>query len=212
MAIQRECLGPISGKVGDRVYATVNGVTYVRSLPRKTTKPATEKQLILRAKFGLVSRFLHSIEWILNSSYKLINRKKTGRCVAYRQILEEAIRGEYPDLEIDYAKVNLIRGNLAAPHGTCVQAEKPDRLNFRWSIYPGMNINPTDELIVLIYCISLKEFWCNQNSGIRRSDECCTITVPTMFAGLEICIWLAYRSEMQNAFSNSVYLGKVFTN
>lgn len=211
MAIQRGCLGPISGKVGDRVYATVNGVTHVRSLPRKTTKPATEKQLIQRAKFELVYRFLHSAEGIINSSYKLINRKKTGRGVTFRQILAEAIRGEYPDLEIDYSKVKLIRGQLSSPHGTCVQAEKPDRLNFSWSSFPQMHIDPTDELIVLFYCNSLKKFCCNQDLGIRRSDKCCTIRVPEMFAGRECCVWLAYRSALQNAFSDSVYLGKVFT-
>lgn len=210
MAIQRGLFGPISGKIGDRVYATVNGVTYVRSLPRKTTIPATEKQLIQRAKFGLVSSFLHPIGWILNSSYKVINRKKTGIWVSFRQIMDVAVRGEYPDFEIDYAKANLIQGHLAPPGETCITAEKQN-LNLSWSFNQQVNSYPTDELIVLVYCISLKEFWCNDKTGLRRSDECGSIILPEEYAERECCIWLFYSSETQNEYSNSVYLGKVNT-
>ena len=101
MAILRGCFGPISGKVGDRVYATLKGITHVRSLPRKTTKPATEKQQIWRAKFELATGFLQPLTRLLNSSYKLINPKKSGTGLVLRQILDEAIIGDYPDLEID---------------------------------------------------------------------------------------------------------------
>lgn len=209
MAIQRGCFGPISGKVGDRVYVIKNGVNYVRSLPRKTTKPATEKQKIWRAKFALATDFLQPITRILNSSYKLINPKKTGTGLVLRQILDEAIIGDYPDLEIDYAKVRLIHGNLASPYKICVRSEKPGQLNFTWLFEQRFNVCPGDELLILVYCISLKEFWCNEKTGIQRSDECGSIRLPEEFAGKECCVWLAYRSVQQNAWSDSVYPGKV---
>lgn len=212
MAIQRGCFGPISGKVGDRVYVIKNGVNYVRSLPRKTSKPATEEQQIWRAKFGLASGFLKPLTGLLNSSYKFINPKKTGKGLALRQILDEAIIGDYPDLEIDYAKVRLIHGRLPVPPETCIQAEKPDRLSFTWSFQPHWYTGSSDELILLVYCISLKEFGCYENTGIQRSDESGSIRLPEEFAGKECCVWLAYRSVQQNAWSDSVYLGKVMTN
>lgn len=212
MAIQRGCLGPISGKLGDRVYVIKNGVNYVRSLPRKTLKPATEKQLIYRAKFGLVSGFLCQIGWILNAAYKVSNPKKSGKGIAFRQILDEAVTGDYPDLGIDYAKVKLIRGSLEEPHKISVQAEKPGQLSFSWSFYQRFDTSPADELLVLVYCISLKEFWYNDRTGIRRSDESGSIRLPEEFAGKECCLWLFYRSVLQNACSDSVYLGKVITN
>lgn len=208
--LTRGLFGPISGKVGNMVFVTRNGKCYVKSLPKRSDKPATEKQIIQRAKFGMVMHFISPLSALINDSYKLIDRKKTGTNVAVKQILTEAISGEYPKLKIDFAKVSLIRGHLATPHATIMQPEGTDQLSFSWQMDKQFNAHSGDELLVLIYCSPLSQFSYNPDLRIRRSEETCSIQIPPVFAGHELHVWLAYRSEDHRSYSCSAYMGEVF--
>lgn len=210
MAQQRGLLYPISGRIGDKIYCVRNGVSYVRSLPKKTTKTPTEKQIIHRAKFSLVMGFLFPVISILNESYRRINPKKSGTRMAFNQILNEALMGEYPNLEIDFSIVSLIRGNLRGPRGNMDYVAGSNELDFTWYADNDYS-NHNDELWPLIHCSALNEFWYDLNLGIRRGDEFCTIRIPEAFTGHEIHVWLAFHSNDCRAFSASVYMGKVLT-
>lgn len=211
MALQRGILYPISGRIGDKIYCVRDGISYVRSLPKKSTKTPTEKQLIHRAKFSMVMGFLFPIISILNESYRRINPKKTGTKMTVTQIFEHALIGEYPNFEIDYSKANLIRGNLFPPLGTMTYVSGSNELDFTWTLGHGFCENVKDEMWPLIHCSTLNEFWYDFNLGIRRGDEFCTIRIPEAFVGHEIHVWLAYHSNERRAFSNSRYMGKVLT-
>lgn len=210
MAHLRGLLYPISGRIGDKIYCVRNGVSYVRSLPKKTTKSPTEKQIIHRAKFTLVTSFLFPIISILNESYRRINPKKSGTRMAFNQIFNEALVGEYPNLEIDFSKVSLIRGSLRVPWAKMDYVVGSNELDFRW--YADYNCcNHNDELWPLIYCSELNEFWYDLNLGIHRGEEFCTIRIPEAFTGHEIHVWLACHSNGRRAFSDSAYMGNVLT-
>ncbi|MEJ7780793.1 MAG: DUF6266 family protein [Daejeonella sp.] len=211
MAQQRGLLYPISGRIGDKIYCVRNGVQYLRCLPTKSTQAPTEKQLIHRAKFSLITGFLFPIRSVLNEAYRRINPKKTGTKMAFNQILQHALIGKYPNFEIDYSKTNLVRGNLNPPRGTMTYVAGSNELDFSW-----LEANPyidklNDELWPLIHCSALNEFWYDLSLGIRRGDEFCTIRIPEFFIGHEIQVWLAYRSNDRRAFSDSRYMGKVLT-
>lgn len=209
MAQQRGLLYPISGRIGDKIYCVRNGISYIRSLPSKTTKEPTEKQLVHRAKFNLINSFLFPIKSILNEAYMKINRKKSGTKMTFNQISQEALTGEYPNLEIDYPKTKLVRGKLQPPRCTMTYVGGSNELDFSWNMTNHCNSN--DELWPLIHCSALNEFWYDLNLGIRRGDEFGTIRIPELFIGHEIHVWLAYRSNDRRAFSDSSYMGMVLT-
>ena len=211
MAQQRGLLYPISGRIGDKIYCIRNGVSYIRNLPKKTTKAPTEKQLIHRAKFSLVMGFLFPIISILNESYRRINPKKSGTRMAVNQIFQEALIGEYPNLEIDFCKVKLIRGSLRWPSGKMTYVAGANELDFNWSFEPMYDGTANDKLLVLIYSSLQNEFWYNLDVGVYRDQEFCTIPVPLNFIGHEIHVWLGYQSPNGRSFSDSVYMGKTQT-
>lgn len=209
MASLQNGLWLISGKVGDKVYVIKNGKNYVRSLPEKSSKLPTEKQLAWRTSFAMVTQFLIPISSLINESYRKINPKKSGLQLSIRQLLKEALTGVYPNIEIDPAKVILIRGNLAAPTGNMTYVARTNELDFYWPQISKDYQNLSDELGILIWCRALNEFYSKLNLGVRRDQEFCTIPIPLEFKGQEIHVWLFYRSPDHRSFSNTTYMGEV---
>jgi len=208
--LKKGILGPISGKVGDAVYSSRNGISHVRSLPKPSQKSATDKQLAQRMKFRLAMGFLTPLNHILNDSYRKVNPKRTGIGAAARQILSEAIVGEYPELKIDYSKVALIRGHLASPNAVMAYQHDTNELSFCWSEY-GTNYysSPPDKLLALVYCTSIPQSWLQLHLKAVRVDEFCTIQMPQQCIGKDFHVWLGYQSQDGRMFSYTVYLGEI---
>lgn len=205
-------LGPISGKIGEQVYSSRNGIGHVRNLPKPSKKPATNKQLAQRMKFRLAMRFLSPLKNILNDSYRKMNRKSTGIGSAARQMLLAAFVGEYPELKIDFSKVSLIRGHLASPDAVMAYKRDTNELSFCWTEYlRNPNSFPDDRPIALLYSPSLPESWYQLNVNAVRADEFCTVQMPQQCIGRDTHVWLAYQSRDGRAFSYSVYLGEILT-
>jgi len=199
----------ISGKIGDKVYVIRDGKNYVRSLPAKSSKLPTEKQLAWRTSFAMATQFLMPLSALINESYRRINPKKSGMQLSVQQLLKEALKGVYPNIEIDPSKVSLIRGNLPAPTGNMTYVARTNELDFHWSQVSNVFQNSADELGILIWCRTLNEFYSKLNPGVRRDQEFCTIPIPLEFKGQEIHVWLFYRSADHRSYSNSTYMGQV---
>lgn len=106
--------GAYTGKVGNIVGSSWRGIDYVRSLPKKSSKPASDKQTAQRMKFGMTTSFLKSIKDVLMLGYSdSKQRGKTGYNVAFQHFIDKAIVGNYPNFSIDYAAVKIASGSLA---------------------------------------------------------------------------------------------------
>ena len=115
-------LGSFSGKVGTVIGSSWNGIDYMRSLPRPSSKQATEPQLIQRAKMGLATGFLRPISALVNVGYKSLAIKQTGFNVATAQVIADGITGLYPELTIDYPNVLISKGTLTGPWNPVVSS------------------------------------------------------------------------------------------
>ncbi len=63
-------LGAFSGKVGTVIGACWKGIDYMRSLPKKSTKPPTQLQLDARYQFNLVTGFLRPISGLIKKGFQ----------------------------------------------------------------------------------------------------------------------------------------------
>ncbi len=202
--------GRITGKVGDLIYSTRNGINYVKQVPQKSLKAPSEKQLIQCKKFAMVMHFLSPLKKLLNESYRN-NPTRTGLHNAMKKNLTESITGEYPCLNLDYSKVSLVLGRLYMPHAEMVYDVKSNELLLCYECHHSHNAYLNDELIALIYCPELPQYWHKINTGLQRFEQIGSFKLPNEVIGHEIHIWLYFRSEMLEQFSNSVYIGKVST-
>src|SRR5690606_26756084 len=125
--------GAFSGTIGNTVGASWRQIDYMRSLPRPSKKPATERQLAQRAKFALAVSFLRSIKPLLNLGFSdKLQGRQTGYNRALQVMIGSGITGEYPDYTIDYANVALAQGGLAQAMSAVLEQTAPGQLTLSW--------------------------------------------------------------------------------
>lgn len=201
--------GAFSGKVGNNIGARWRSVDYMRSLPRPSNKPASDAQLSQRAKFGMAVAFLSPIKDLLNIGFSdLQQTKATGYNVALRQMLQNGLVGDYPNLEIAYEQVNLSRGRLAPLFGLELAETSPGEATLSWQ--PKMNrftAFADDEVIVLVYNKNKAFFDIMEQS--TRADGSLNIELPTVFSGDELAVWVIMAHREGIVTSNSQYAGSI---
>lgn len=122
--------GRIKGKVGEGVGSKWRGVKVLRSLPTKSSKPATVAQLAVHARFALAAAQLSPIKDVLNLGFndKKLN-KTTGYNAAVKTFLAQSITGDYPNYAVDFPSLTFSKGSLSAVEIT-MSAES--QLFFSW--------------------------------------------------------------------------------
>lgn len=202
-------LGPVSGKVGALVFSSWNGINYVKRRPKKSRKPASEKQLIQRRKFGIAMGFLTPLRSVLMQHKREINLKAIYLRNTAGQIITEAILGENFDLHIDYAKVCLMQGPLHMPQAVMSYQPVGNKISLCWEEYGAAHhSNPFDRLVVLIYCPASSRSWFMLCPEAVRIDEYATMELPQHCKGLAAHLWLAFYCP-QAGCSSSLYMGNV---
>ncbi len=203
-------LGSFSGKVGTVIGSSWNGIHYMRSLPKPSSKAPTDLQLLHRAKFGMVSGFLKPISTLVNLGYKSQAFGMTGYNVATADMMAGAITGIYPDLEIDYTKVLFSKGSLTGVFSAAATSPDPGEVNIAWADNSGSGTGQaTDKAVVLLYNPLKSAFVYNLSTGAQRSAAVDTIIVPAEFSGDTVQVWIAFMTPDKKTFSTSIHAGQV---
>ena len=200
--------GAYQGKVGSIVGSSWRGIDYVRSLPKKSSKAASEDQLAQRMKFGMTTSFLKSIKDILMlgfSDSKLKN--KTGYNVAFQQLINNAFQGTYPNFTIDFSAVKIASGSLAALVGLVAAEVAPKVLNLSWDpIINRFNAFDDDQVLVILYDEADNLFFAYE--GATRTDAAIDIVLPDSYTGKKIVGWSFNIHRDGLTTSTSQYLGE----
>jgi hypothetical protein len=201
-------LGSFNGKVGTVVGSSWNGIDYMRSLPRPSSKAPTDLQMIQRAKLGMAAGFLRPISSLVNIGYKSLAVKKTGYNVATAQIIADAITGNYPELLIDYTRVLISKGTLTGPWNAEVSSAGGN-INVTWADNSASGTaKPTDKAVLLVYNPAQSQYVFTM-AGDDRSLLGDSLVLPADFAGDMVEVWLAFYSADKKTISTSVHVGQV---
>lgn len=205
--IKKGINGAFSGTVGNTVGSSWRQIDYIKSLPKPSKKPASERQLAQRAKFGLAVGFLRPIKPLLDLGFSDKSQgRQTGYNRALQAIMNDAIRGEYPDFTIDLPAVAFARGGLNAP--TSLVVEQDEEVTLRWEpLINKINSFADDELVAIVYNES-KRFM-NVYDGTLREEGSMSIPLPASFAGDEIAFWAFMVHRDGEKTSDSVFAGQV---
>ena len=201
--------GSFSGKVGTVVGSSWNGINYMRSLPRKSQRPPTERQKAQRLKLSLAISFLRPISELVNIGFRNEALKKSGFNIATSYLIQESITGIYPEFNIDISKVLISSGNLTGAWNTMVSSEAPGTVTVSWTDNSGSGTaKSTDQAIILVYN-PVKAKYIYNLEGVSRSSGSDSLSLPAEFQGDEVAIWIAFRSFNKKSVSTSIYAGKV---
>ncbi|WP_443945093.1 DUF6266 family protein [Pedobacter sp. AW1-32] len=200
--------GAFTGKVGSMIGSSWRGITYLKGLPRKSTKPATEAQLAQRAKFAMVPVYLRPIKDILNLGFgdKQLT-KLTAYNAAARLFLTEAIIGTYPDFSVDFSKMTLSKGAQSTFHNLSMVLQGSD-LGLSWeNLTNSYNSFADDKLVVVIFNETKQMYSIYEN--VQRADLSSAITLGSGFAADVLHGWAFSTNRDSSSVSNSQYLGSI---
>jgi hypothetical protein len=187
--------GPISGRLGYLVFCVgANGSNYIRTLPRKVNKAPTDAQLAQRTKCGLCVRFLSPMKEILKKGFhKRHSQRLDPWNLAVKSMLSYGIKGEYPNFEIDFPKIQLSTNNLQQLTGLELDASD-DRVRIRWlSCTNRFNSFADDRVTFIVYNVIQNAF--TIESGPRRKDEEWTLEMRGSEAGDHLVFYAFIESE-----------------
>jgi hypothetical protein len=202
-------LGAFSGKVGPVVGATWRGKDVMRSLPRKGNRVATATQLLQREKFTRVTEFITPLNAVVSRYFGNNNGEKTRRNQAMSYLIKEAITYNDPDLEWEFNKVLISRGDLLGLNSATAVAGTGQSIDFTWTDNSNQgDATTSDKLVLAVYEETTKTMVYSLNAG-TRSEAAANLVVPAFLSGLTVQVWGTFASNDDKMYATSQYLGAV---
>jgi len=200
--IRKGILGGFSGKVGTVVGASWKQTMYMRSLPKNINDPKTLAQRRQRVKFALVIALLRPLTAVLRVGWKRYATHQSAFNAATAHALANAIVGEFPDFQVDYAKVMISKGSLTALETPAV-ACGGGHLTVSWDNNSGIgNAQATDKLLFAFINPAKNETVVRFNET-ERSEESFALNFPR-WVGDRIHIYVGFVSDDGKEVSDSV--------
>ena len=205
--IAQGILGGLSGKVGNVIGGSWKGIDYLRIKPASVANPRTAGQVNQRNKFTVTLEFLQAVKPFIKQGYKKLAVKRTEFIAAMSYILNNAISGVEPNFEVFYPDALVSRGGLAAPINGAVDLTTPGEVSFTWDDNStGGNAYETDKAMLLVYNPAKKEA-VSILDGATRAAGSDIVALPSVYAGDDVELFMAFITVDGSQVSNSVYLG-----
>ena len=202
-------LGSVSGTIGNVVGSSRNGVNYIRIKSTKVRNPQTEGQMVQRAKFGMVQQFLSPLTEVVKVGFKNNSSGMEPINYASSYNLQNAIKGVYPEFEMNAEALLLSQGSLCQVQG--LQAELKDgAMKFTWTHNANNKFgawSPNDKAMLVVYNVTRGQVGVSFGEFTRVSSTG-SIELPDHFAGDTLWAFAFFVSETGNVVSTSQYVGQ----
>jgi hypothetical protein len=217
MAIFKQGIhGGFRGRVGNIIGSTWKGKGVMKIRPASVTNPNTERQQNQRARFSLVGRFLQAFRNLVVIGFRAYTKSMTAINAAMSYNLANAVKGEFPDLLIDFSKVQISRGTLSPVTAVSATSSDPASLVVSWANNAQAgNANDTDQLSVSLYDSSSGEVVYFLNCA-SRADGTVILIVPAEWSGRTVEVLTFFvvlegtmASTARESVSNTVWAGSV---
>lgn len=206
--ISKGILGGFSGTVGTVIGGNWLGIDYMRSLPKPSSKDATQGQIEQRTKFALVVRFMQALSGLVATTFKDSVGQQTGFNKALAHAIKGAITGAYPVFNIAYSEVMVSRGSLPNVQAPVAAAGAAGIVTWRWTDNSGMGkATPNDRAILVAYSEDMN--MCVYTTvGALRSTGTDTLNIPG-FSGKTVQTWISFLSADGKDVASSIFTGQL---
>ncbi|RYG15944.1 MAG: hypothetical protein EOO07_14270, partial [Chitinophagaceae bacterium] len=200
-------LGSFSGSVGPVVGINYRGADVLRSKPKLSAKPPTDKQLAQREKFALAMQFLNPAKELLNTYYGLPEGTKSRYNLAVSYHLTEALFYANKVFDIAFDKVMYAKGTLLPAENLQASRLPNNSLLLTWNNNTHQaGCKPTDQLMVVAYEPEAKAYAFFMKIASRTETEV-TLQLPTQWNDKLVHLYGFMAAENSKSNSSSLYLG-----
>lgn len=214
--IRQGILGGLSGKVGNVVGSSWKGINYLRALPSHVTNPRTPAQRTTRLKMEIVIRFLKSCTAFIRFGFNAYAVKMSAFNAATSYNLSNAVKGELPDVELDYEQLQVSRGNLQGVANPEVEMSDSGKVLFNWTDNSGQGNAIGNDLAMLLAYNPAKNSSVYALAAATRSEGTAELELPDSYIGDEVHCYIAFSSadrlsssNSRDSISNSTYAGTI---
>ncbi|WP_432712090.1 DUF6266 family protein [Pedobacter sp.] len=202
--------GGVNGSVANLVSYQLNGQHVIRSKPQPKKKQPSRKQYTNQGKWKLTTTFIKGMDGFAKPGLSPFAKGTTlnWHNLAMKFNRLHAVKGNYPDLEIDYSKVVLSKGPLLpaenpaaqwVEHGLKITWDKDSTLG-----WPEMN----DQVMLLAYAVGQKKYFTVLN-GEKRSNGWDTIEIPANLRHDRFELYLYFIADDRLQASDTQYIGSI---
>ncbi len=200
--------GPYIGKFGASIGYLLNGQPIIRAFPHKSNKPLTLPRKNSCGKITLISNFLGNMTGFLKITFGAEARGtvKNWYNLAMQYNNPNAVKGYFPNLEMDYSKVILSRGSLRQPVN--VQVERVEnQVRFSWDVTDGDKWN-SEQVMMMVY---FPEDGATKfvTSGAKRIKGEDFVPVDQNQTDSPMETFITFVSDDRQDFSDSLYTGNL---
>lgn len=199
-------LAGLSGRIGPVIaYVTKDGKQAFRSYT-KPADPKTPKQMAQRAKLVIVNKGLSPLR-------KIIKQGHPGKEDAYRTLIgkacREAVEGTYPELYLDYSKIEITTGRLQLPTDVHLHLDSLSHTAaFRWNtqlVYPSLPGRGNDKMHVVCFDTAHPAEVKTLLGNTRATGET-VVEINAKWQPDTTHFWIYFVSHDLRDISNSVYV------
>lgn len=202
-------LGPFKGKLGP-IYGYVrNGKPIISAHPR-IVHPRTEKQKAVLQRMQVLSPFFNLISPYLAIGFELsgIKNDNSANNSAKSYNLKNAIKGEYPEQELDYSKIRLTEGDLPTADNALATAS-PAGIKFSWNYDESDPLAAPDDKTMLLAFFPNEKTRFYSISGVERKKCEQILEIDELMKGQDAETYISFITDSRKAISNSIYTGKI---
>ena len=196
--------GGVYGKLGNVVFYRRNGKVFARSKPKNKKRAPSRAQMRQRIRFQKVSRFAHTLRPIVACTFRKNHRGRIGTNIVISKVFEDALVGEYPDLEIDYSKVVISNGTLG--RGRAEDAIRvAGHIEFRWW---EVEEHPNAHVVLVAYFPKVNQSIYTIGTAVRAAGTARLEIPPSLQSG-DAETWIGFVTPNLADASMSEYTGRV---
>jgi len=202
-------LGAFTGRLGNIVSYELNGQIIVRTIGINN-KPPTPKQKTNRMKMKVINELVQNTYWAMHAGFTAAS---AGTVYNYANLAikhnnPNALKGVYPNVELDYPKLLFSHGKLLQPIDPKVEVV-PEGLKFSWDPSTQLTYESAhDQVSMIAYCPEKKEMFFIK-SGQRRHQGSDILPIDSAYRGLALEVYMSFIADDRLDVSTTTYLGRI---
>lgn len=199
-------LGPVQGKVAHLVGYELNGQAVIRAIGRNEKEPSP-KQNNNTAQMAALMKFFSKMDTLLKTGF---TPKASGTTLNYHNVAVKlnkpsALKGFYPDVEIDYPKIVISAGDLPQPVSPTMTLEN-GQIDFTWSTTDLEWPDNTDRVMLLAYSPALDEHEFVYSGAMRHAGKE-SLKIPAELQSQLMHVYISFVSDDRTRAADSLYMG-----
>lgn len=206
-------LGPFTGKVGTVVGTYWKGRYVMRGLAPNVENPRTDAQQDNRLRMTLIGRLAGAVLPLVDLGYYAqAERARIAPINIYTSVnlTNAAIQGDYPDLTLNPASLQLSAGDILLPGSPAATNDSPGVINITWTDNSGLTpqTRSTDHILALLLNTARNASSFDLTTA-TRGDESLSLSYPPLWSGETAYLYLAATSPDNTQASPSLMAAEI---